>query len=65
VIFNLTRIKVNADKGLPSVNAGTPGYTKNARYLWGRSSRGGALAGLDQMDRVSTQSGYVDSSQPT
>ena len=64
-MFNLTRIKVNADEGLPSVNAGNPSYTKNARYLWGRSSKGGALAGLDQMDRVSTHSGYVDSSQAT
>jgi hypothetical protein len=38
--FNLTRIKVNADEGLPSVNARYPNYPKNAPYLWGRSFRG-------------------------
>jgi hypothetical protein len=38
--FNLTRIKVNADEGLPSVNAVNPDYSKNAPCLWGRSFQG-------------------------
>lgn len=37
---DLTRIKVSADEGLPSVNARYANYPKNAPYLWGRSPQG-------------------------
>jgi hypothetical protein len=43
-MFNLTRIKVNADEGLPSVNVPDLTYTKNAGHLWGRSSKGAEVS---------------------
>ena len=68
-VSDLTGIKGKADKGLPSVNAHTPIPPKNAPYLWGRVFTGSAIAstlrGLNRIDGVSTQSGYVDSSQAT
>ena len=66
-VFNLTGIKVNADKGLPPVNADTPIYTKNARYLQRRD--GGIVSGVTPRDSTEQmgfkQSGYVDTSQST